>query len=210
MIRAVVLASLLLLPLQGVLSAQSAAARRSPGVSLQAGDAVRVQIWREEDLSGEFSVDEDGVVTLPLIGEKKVVGIPMRELRQQLIEDYRVHLKNPSINVTPLRRVNVLGEVQKPGLYGVDPTISLAGALAIAGGTTPMGDLNRIRILRNGQIIYQKVGAGETLNAADIRSGDQIIVGQQSWIRRNNVMLIGLAISATSLIVSLTSSLTSQ
>jgi polysaccharide export outer membrane protein len=189
------------------LFAQSLLPAQTPGtpgpITLRAGDVLRVTIWLEENLSGDFLVDVDGIVTLPLIGEQRVVDIPVRELRKLLIEQYRVHLRNPSINITPLRRVNVLGEVQRPGLYPLDPTVTLAGAVALAGGATPNGELNRIRIVRDGAILRERVGAAETLRAADIRSGDQIIVEQRSWFARNSTFLVSALLSATSIVTSL-------
>jgi protein involved in polysaccharide export with SLBB domain len=170
-------------------------------VSLQPGDALRVEVWREEDLSGTFQVDSDGVVTLPLLGSRQVAGIPLRQLRDDLIREYRVQLRNPSITITPLRRVNVFGEVNKPGLYGVDPTISLAGVVALAGGATPAGDLNRIRILRGGQILRERVAADMMIDAVDIRSGDQILVQQRGWFERNSTFVVSLLLSVTSLII---------
>lgn len=118
--------------------AQSEAASNASDqmLTLRPGDMVRVDIWREEELSGEFRVDEMGVVTLPLLGEKKVNGVPVRELRDTLIAEYRVELVNPSITVTPLRQVHVLGYVNQPGIYTIDPTTSLAGAVALAGGAS--------------------------------------------------------------------------
>lgn len=198
--------SLLLLLSSGIgytAGAQQDARTAADAVTLQPGDVVRVQIWREEELSGEFQVDDSGIVTLPLIGEKRVTGIPMRRLREVLIDDYRLHLRNPSINVTPLRRVNILGEVQEPGLYPIDPTISLAGAVALAGGTTPNGDLRRIRIVRDGAIVRERVSAGETLRTVDIRSGDQIMVERRSWFDRNSTFLVSALLSVTSIVTSI-------
>ncbi|MBA2246004.1 MAG: polysaccharide biosynthesis/export family protein [Gemmatimonadetes bacterium] len=160
-----------------------------------------MQIWREEDLSGEFPVDEFGMVVLPLLGEKQVTGIAMRELRNLLLQEYSVQLRNPSISITPLRRINILGEVNKPGLYEVDPTISLAGAVALAGGATPAGDLNRIRILRSGEMLRERVGAANTLQSADIRSGDQILVEQRGWFERNSTFLVSVALGVPSVIL---------
>lgn len=175
--------------------------------SLRPGDAIRVEIWLEKELSGEFPVAVDGTVTLPLLGRQRLVDIPVSAVRDTLIAQYQVYLRNPSIDVTPIRRVSVLGQVQKPGLYGADPTLSLAGVVALAGGAAPDGDLNRIRIVREGVVFREKVGAGETLSGANIRSGDQIIVEQRSWLARNSQFVIGALLSlatsiATTLIIS--------
>jgi protein involved in polysaccharide export with SLBB domain len=173
-------------------------------LTLQAGDLIRVQIWREEDLSGEFLVDPRGVVTLPLLGDLEVTHIPMGALRDTLTERYRTHLRNPSISVTPLRRINVLGEVQKPGIYSVDPTISLAGAVALAGGATSAGDLNRIRVVRQGADAGEPVAAAAVLDSVDIRSGDQILVGRRSWFDRNSTFVVSALLSISSIVISLT------
>lgn len=197
---------LLLLSLLSLLHAPAAAqnaAVRIDQVTLLPGDVVRVQIWREEDLSGEFPVDEGGRVILPLVGEKSVAGIPMGRLRDQLVEDYRVHLRNPSITITPLRRVNVLGEVQKPGMYTLDPTLSLAGAVALAGGANSIGDINRIQIIRNGQTVYKRASAGQTLEGVELRSGDQILVQRRSWFDRNSTFIVSTLLSATSIVIAL-------
>lgn len=175
--------------------------------TLRPGDAVKVEIWREPDLSGDFTVALDGTVTLPLLGRQRLADIPLEMLRDTLTAQYRVHLRNPSINVTPIRRVSVLGEVQRPGLYGADPTYSLAAVVALAGGATPDGNLNRIRIIREGAVYREQVGAGETLSGADIRSGDQIVVEPRSWFSRNSQAVIGAVVTiatsiATALIVS--------
>lgn len=170
------------------------------GVTLQPGDVISVQIWREPDLSGSFLVDEQGIVVLPLLGEKRVVDVPIRALREMLVEEYRVQLRNPSITITPLRRIHVLGEVTKPGLYEVDPTITLAAAVALAGGATQVGDLNRIRIIRGESMLMERVGATAALTAVDIRSGDQILVDRRSWFERNSTFLISVGLSIPSVI----------
>lgn len=172
-------------------------------ITLAPGDVVRIAIWREDDLSGEFPVNENGTVIFPLLGEVRVVGIPFPTLRETLFEQYRVHLRNPSITITPLRRVNVLGEVNRPGLYEVDPTISLAGVVALAGGTNQDGDLNRIRVLRGGNVLHERVSATLSLDAFDIRSGDQILVERRNWFERNTTFVVSVLLSVTSIIITL-------
>jgi protein involved in polysaccharide export with SLBB domain len=190
-----------LLPaLLALLSAAPAAAQQA---TLRPGDAVRVEIWREADLSGDWPVGVDGSVTFPLLGRMQVTDIPLAQLRDTLLSLYQVQLRNPSINVTPVRRVTVLGAVAKPGLYGADPTLALAGLIATAGGATPEGSLERIRIVRNGQVLRERVGAGETLDQADILSGDQVIVEQKSWFTRNMTFVVSTLISVSSIVTSI-------
>src|SRR6266513_2037417 len=71
------------------------------------GDVIRVWIWREQDYSGEFPVDARGTAVLPLLGEVRVPGKTAEQLADTLHEAYRKYLKNPSIQVTVLRRVSV-------------------------------------------------------------------------------------------------------
>jgi protein involved in polysaccharide export with SLBB domain len=193
----------LLLLLLAALSAFAGRAAAQPQATLRPGDAIKVEIWREGDLSGEFAVSVDGTVTLPLLGRQRLVDVPLDRLRDTLTAQYQVHLRNPSINITPIRRVTVLGEVQRPGLYGADPTLALAGLVALAGGATPQGSLNRIRIVRDGAVLRERVGAGETLTSADVRSGDQIIVDQKSWFARNTTFLVSTILTLGGIITSI-------
>jgi protein involved in polysaccharide export with SLBB domain len=114
-----------------------------------------------------------------------------------------VHLRNASINITPLRRINVLGEVARPGLYPVDPTVSLAGVVALAGGATATGDIRRIRIVRDGTVLMERAGAAETLNTLELRSGDQIFVDRRGWFDRNSTFVVSALLSITSIVITL-------
>lgn len=169
-------------------------------VALRPGDVVRITIWREEDLSGEFLVGTDGVVVLPLLGRKRVTDVPLPQLRDTLLQEYQIQLRNPAIEITPLRRINVLGEVNKPGLYEVDPTITLAAAVALAGGATQSGDLNKISVLRGERVIRERVGAQASLSTVDVRSGDQIFVEPKSWFSRNSTFLVSAALAVPGVI----------
>src|SRR2546423_13385564 len=124
---------------------------------LAPGDVVRLRIWREPDLSGDFSVDENGVATFPKIGPLKVSQESPASLKDKLLNEYAVYLRNPSVEVTMLRRINVLGAVQKPGLYPVDATMTIADALAAAGGATSMGDQHRVELFRGGTQVSEKI-----------------------------------------------------
>jgi protein involved in polysaccharide export with SLBB domain len=183
--------------------AQSPVAEQSDP-PMRPGDVVRVEIWREDDLSGEFHVDELGTLTLPLLGTKTVTGMTARELRDHLISKYRIQLNNPSIAVTPLRRVHVLGHVNRPGVYTVDPTTTLAGVIALAGGADASGDLRRIQLFRDGSAYHHDAAADATLAGVDVRSGDQIMVGRRGWFERNTTFVISALLSVTSLVISIT------
>jgi len=111
---------------------------------------VRLRIWREPDLSGEYPVDERGEVVFPKIGPMLVTRLSADSLRLQLVQTYSTYLRDPSIEVTLLRRVNVQGAVKTPGLYQVDQTQTVADVLAQAGGATPDGKADRVELIRDG------------------------------------------------------------
>jgi protein involved in polysaccharide export with SLBB domain len=188
--------ALLLLPFS-LLEAQT------PAPTLMPGDALQITVWREADLSGEFIVAEDGTVTLPLLGRRTVAGVSLTDLQSQLLTAYGEQLRNPSVVITPLRRVYVLGEVHRPGLQSVDPTVSLAGVIALAGGANAQGDLRRIRIVRDGEVIAQRMGATQALSTIDVRSGDQIFVERRSWFDRNSTFVVSALLSGASIVIAL-------
>jgi len=185
------------------LHAQAAPPAGADSLSLRPGDVLQIRIWNEADLSGDFLVDESGGVILPQLGARRVAGIPLERLRNELVAAYGVTLRNPSISITPLRRVIVLGEVTRPGIVAVDPTITLAGAVGLAGGATPTGDLRRIRVVRDGAVLLQRANQGFTLRDMDIRSGDQIIVDRRSWLDRNSTFLVSALLSVTSIVTTI-------
>ena len=76
---------------------------------LRAGDVVRVRVWREPDLSGDFIVDEYGRISLPLLGNREALGESSETLQKKLQDAYAATLKDPSVQVVFLRRVAVQG-----------------------------------------------------------------------------------------------------
>ncbi|MBI4538238.1 MAG: polysaccharide biosynthesis/export family protein [Gemmatimonadetes bacterium] len=192
MIRLPLLALLFLALAPEPIPAQAVNGSRLSANSLLPGDVIDVRIWLEPDLSGKFQVDEDGAVVLPLLGRKQVVGISPQQLRDRLIEEYRRYLINPSVNITLLRRINVLGEIRVPGLYTVDATVSVADVIAMAQGLAPDGDANDIVLVRSGKIIRSNLTGTMVIAESDIRSGDQIIVGKRTWASRNIGAIVGI------------------
>lgn len=171
--------------------------------TLRPGDVVRLRIWREPDMSGEFTVDEAGMVVFPRVGEYQVLGDTPESLSERLVADYRQYLVNPSIEVTVLRRVRIVGAVNNPGLFPVDPTVTVGDALALAGGPTPNGDTNKVRIIRDGQQIAVDLRSNTRLADSTIQSGDQLFVPERSWISRNSNVVATSIAASVSLIIAL-------
>jgi len=171
--------------------------------SVRVGDLVRLRIWREEDLSGEFQVDPTGKVIFPRLGEYQVAGETSQSLVNRLIEDYQRYLRNPSIEITVLRRINILGAVGDPGIYNVDPTVTIAGALALAGGVTPNGNQDRIRIIRDGVELTTGISERTTIGDSPIQSGDQIYVPERGVFQRNTGLYASLISAVAALTIAL-------
>jgi polysaccharide export outer membrane protein len=172
------------------------------GAPMAPGDMVRVGFWREANLNGDYAVESSGEVILPILGARSVAGKPADEVRRALLSEYSGQLRNQEVSVTTLRRVRVLGYVRQPGLYYVDATMSVADAIALAGGVDVEGDVRDIRLLRDGTVIRPDLDQSVRLGSAGIRSSDQIEVGQRGWLSRNTAAVIGSAVAATAIIIS--------
>jgi len=187
------------LPAQGV--PDSGAGRNAV---LRPGDMVRLRIWREPGMSGDYRVDESGTVVFPQIGALAVGLISTDSLRMLLVSIYSAQLRDPSIEVTVLRRVNVLGAVRNPGLYHVDPTMTVADVMALAGGVGSDGNPDRVELVRQGRRVSVRLSQQSLVAESPIRSGDQLWVPQRSWLARNATVVASVvtasAVLATTLI----------
>lgn len=169
---------------------------------LEPGDVIRLRIWREPDLSGEFPVDESGMAVFPKLGSTKVAAITADSLRSLLVATYSQYLKDPAIEVTFLRRVTILGAVNHPGIYPVDPTMTVHDAFALAGGTTPTGSAKHFKLRRQGKEMDVDFSQDTPIGRTSIRSGDELYVPERSWFAKNGIYVIGAVITATAIIVS--------
>lgn len=191
-----------------LLMGQSLAARTQDTMAasrqlIRPGDAIRLRIWREPEMSGVYPVDERGRVVFPRVGEYSVLEDTPKTLSERLLADYREYLRNPSIEITVLRRVRIIGAVNEPGLHLVDPTVTLADALALAGGATSVGDPDRIRIIREGQEMAVDIRQNTRIGDSPIRSGDQIFVPERSWVARNSRVVAATITATVSLVIAL-------
>ena len=133
---------------------------------LGAGDKIRVTVFGEADLSGEFVVDGGGYIRLPLIGEVKAIGLSARifetEIEKQLKEGY---LKEPRVNVevTAYRPFYILGEVNRPGPYPFVNGMTVLNAIALAGGYTYRAN-ERVGVIRRaGQAKEERLPLDQTV-----------------------------------------------
>jgi protein involved in polysaccharide export with SLBB domain len=99
------------------------------------------------------------------------------------------------VQLTPLVRVSVLGEVLNPGLFLVDPTHVVRDVIALAGGLTPSANRRKVRITRGGVETVAEYEAGASALETGLQSGDEIFVDRRSWLGENLGIFIGAAAS---------------
>ncbi len=165
--------------------------------SLQPGDVLLINVWGQEEFSGQFQIDETGQILYPILGDIDTRNLTVSALRDTLRTGLGSLFNNPFVTVTPQFRISVLGHVTSPGLYTFDPTMTAIDVVAMAGGPSRNGNLNDIRIRRRGEtssVAYSDEGTrGRTLQEVGVRSGDQIYVQRRSFTRDDLTLLLQFA-----------------
>ncbi len=125
---------------------------QAKGYGLGVGDQVRIITFGEDQLTGEFRVDDQGRLALPLLGNISAAGQTPQQLASSITEDLRKRklLRDPSVSVEVLayRPIFVLGEVAKPGQYPYQPGMTVLTTVAIAGGFTYRGVQDYASVIR--------------------------------------------------------------
>ena len=115
------------------------AAGQEEEYSLGTGDRLRINVFGQLDLSGEFEVDSSGRITLPLVGDILVVNGSLNDVRQMIVSALKPdYLKNPQVGVEVIgyRPFYIIGEVANPGSYPYVGGMRAINAVAMAGGFT--------------------------------------------------------------------------
>lgn len=144
-----------------------------PAYTLDTGDRIDVTVFGEENLSGEYEVDQAGIVSLPLAGRIKVADLTTqdaeRSIAKRLSEGF---VTNPNVTVAVVRYrpFYVLGEVSRPGGYPFYSGATVLSAVAVAGGYTYRAEKFGVRVLRQGEGSSQpqRITPGEYLQPGDI------------------------------------------
>ena len=129
-----------------------------------AGDVLTVNIWHEPEVSRNVPVRPDGKISLPLVGDVQAAGLTPTQLKTELEARFTKFLTNPDVSVIVAeirsQRINVLGQVFRPGTYALIPPMNVIDAVATAGGLREFAKPNKIYVLRtlsNGQVERIKV-----------------------------------------------------
>ena len=179
---------LVLLPLTGNAQLSNSGDDDSSFYLIQPGDLLEISVWREEYLERDVVVQPDGKISFPLVGVLNAGGTTVDEVQIRVAERLAQYIPDPvvTVSIKEIRgnRVYVLGQVQNPGQFIMNPMVDVMQALALAGGTTPFAELNDIKILRRSgdrqtliQFRYGDIARGRNLDQNIVlQSGDVIIV----------------------------------
>lgn len=149
---------------------------------LGTGDAVRVTTFGEKDLSGEFSIDDSGAVSLPLAGPVHAEGLTTGVLADEISHTLRAKnlLADPNVvvEVTSYRPIFLLGEVQRPGPYPFQSRMTFLNAVALAGGFTPRAVKSHATVVR---LTATGTIKGRIDQVSPVEPGDIITVEERNF-----------------------------
>ena len=160
--------------------------------TLGVGDVFHVRVFRQEEMSGEYSVSSEGTISFPLIGAipaagKSPAGLE-REIRDALAAGY---LKNPQVSVIvkdfKSKKISVFGQVKKPGTLSYSDGMTVVEAISMAGGFTNMARKNEVNVTRkHGKkttkytLPIERIGQGKAGNFY-VSPGDVVFVPRRWW-----------------------------
>ena len=157
------------------------------------GDLLRINVWKEPEISQSVTVRPDGNISLPLINEFRAAGLSPREIQELVTDKLKSVLTNPQVTVTVAevrsKMVYVTGEVGKPGAYSIVAPMNVLQLIARAGGLTQFANRKEIYVLRPGsqentasketrlKFNYREVVKGHNSEQnVVLQSGDTVVV----------------------------------
>jgi polysaccharide export outer membrane protein len=161
---------------------------RSLVYTIQPMDRIRVMVWKEPELTGDYLVRLDGFVTLPLLGDIAAAGRSPTQLGVEIQEKLQLFLERPIAAVAVVEansaRFFVIGQVARSGSYPMYGRTTILQALALAGGFREFAKRDRILIIREsgGKMIsipfdYKALEEGKNLDQnLPLEPGDTILV----------------------------------
>ena len=161
---------------------RTAAADVAPDYRLVPGDKLRIEVYKDAQLSQSVQVRPDGKITLPLAGDIPAAGRTPLELRDAIAGSLTTYINNPTVTVIVVETeppvVYVMGEVNDPGPYPIKGAVSVLQALAMAGGFKDFAKTKDITIRRGTQTVRFDYKAAVKSDAKPVlvQPGDTIIV----------------------------------
>lgn len=159
--------------------AQTVGARPSgEAYRLGPADQLRITVFNEPGLTGQFVVGSQGTVAYPLVGDVQAAGLTVEEFTASLRTKLAAFLRTPSVNVevANYRPFFILGEVQRPGTYPYSIDLTVMNAVAIAGGFTYRANQHRVYIRRASETQER---AYDLTVATPVMPGDTVRIGER-------------------------------
>lgn len=162
--------------------------RRIEAGDFQIGDQISLVVENEPSLTSTFVVQAGPSITLPTIGSISLAGVLRSELQDHLRSELGRYLRNPVVQARASIRLLITGNVLQAGYHVVSTNTVFADVLAGAGGATALADLERIRIERGNQVIWdhdslrQATIEGRTLDQLSVQAGDHIVVPERTGV----------------------------
>jgi polysaccharide export outer membrane protein len=158
------------------------------GYAVKPGDVLEISVWKEPDLQRTVLVRPDGMFSFPLVGEIDARGKSVSELNKLVSDRLGKYIADAvvTVSLTEVKgnKIFVIGQVNKPGEFIVNPSVNVMQALSMAGGVTAFAATNDIKIIRRSGTTqqalpfqYGDVVRGKSLNQnIDLTSGDIVVV----------------------------------
>jgi protein involved in polysaccharide export with SLBB domain len=147
---------------------------------LQAGDKLKITVYGEESLTGQYDIDPGGNLSMPLVGAVRATGRTRSELEREIANRYRSggFLQDPKVTVAVLefQPFYILGEAEKPGEYPFRSGLNVHSAVAMAGGFTYRASKTSILIRHTGEEVWREYPLSEPVPVAP---GDLIRVPER-------------------------------
>jgi polysaccharide export outer membrane protein len=119
---------------------------------VQPSDLLQISVWREPELTQQVLVRPDGAFSFPLAGDISAIGKSVEELRLELVQRLSRYIPDLVVTVSVLEirgnKIYVIGQVNQPGEFIVNPRVDVMQALSLAGGTTAFASTSEIFVLR--------------------------------------------------------------
>jgi protein involved in polysaccharide export with SLBB domain len=179
----------------------------APGLiwKLEEGDMVKTKVYTSPDLSSEAIVNSNGTAFFPAVGRIPVAGLTVDSLETLLNTRYSTQVvRNAAVQVTMTRDITLYGQVRSPGIYAADPTMTLIGLMARAGGPSSFTTTPPDVFIETSSGQRLTLPREARLGSIDVHRRDAIYFDEQSFSVRN-----GPAIAATSLVVNIISAMLS-
>lgn len=151
--------------------------------TLGPGDKIRVTVFGEQGINGEYSVGPDGAVAMPLIGNVAARGKTVGELQAAITARLAAgYMLDPrvSIDVLNYRPFYILGEVNRPGQYPYSDALSVAQAVATAGGYTYRAATARV-FIRRADKLAEEAYSLKGVSQVWVMPGDTVRVGERHF-----------------------------